>query len=51
MPDSIVKETIREIEPLSVDDTVAEAAKRVVELEASRASRRRLGRKVRRDLR
>ena len=33
MPDSIVKETIREIEPLSVDDTVAVAAQRVVESE------------------
>ena len=32
MPDSIVKETIREIEPLSIDDNVAEAAKRVIEL-------------------
>jgi len=33
MPDSIVKETIREIEPLSVDDTVAVATQRVVESE------------------
>jgi predicted transcriptional regulator len=33
MPDSIVKETIREIEPLSVDDTVGAAAERVVESE------------------
>ncbi|HYH62027.1 MAG TPA: CBS domain-containing protein [Solirubrobacterales bacterium] len=32
MPDSIVKETIREIEPLSIDDNVAEASKRVIEL-------------------
>jgi len=32
MPDSIVKETIREIEPLSIDDNVAEAAKRVIEM-------------------
>ncbi len=32
MPDSIVKETIREIEPLSVDDNVSDAAKRVIEL-------------------
>jgi len=31
MPDSIVKETIREIEPLSADDQVGEAAKRVIE--------------------
>ena len=33
MPDSIVKETIREIEPLGVDDTVSDAAKRIVESE------------------
>ena len=33
MPDSIVKETIREIEPLSIDDTVAQAARRIVEAE------------------
>ncbi|MDQ3729598.1 MAG: CBS domain-containing protein [Actinomycetota bacterium] len=32
MPDSIVKETIREIEPLRTDDSVATAAKRVIEL-------------------
>jgi CBS domain-containing protein len=32
MPDSIVQETIREIEPLRVDDTVASAAERVIEL-------------------
>ena len=32
MPDSIVKETIREVEPLNVDDNVAAAAKRVIEL-------------------
>ena len=31
MPDSIVKETIREIEPLRVDDTVGDATRRVVE--------------------
>lgn len=30
MPDSIVKETIREIEPLRVDDTVAQAAESIV---------------------
>jgi predicted transcriptional regulator len=33
MPDSIVNETIREIEPLSADASVEEAAKRVVEAE------------------
>jgi predicted transcriptional regulator len=33
VPDSIVKETIREIEPLSVDDDVATAAERVIELQ------------------
>jgi len=33
MPDSIVKETIREIEPLRVDDSVAAAAMRVIDLE------------------
>ena len=33
MPDSIVKETIREIEPLRSNDTVGDAAKRVVEAE------------------
>lgn len=32
MPDSIVKETIREIEPLRTDDSVATAANRVIEL-------------------
>ena len=31
MPDSIVKEALREIEPLSADDLVGPAAKRVVE--------------------
>ncbi|MGH2981787.1 MAG: CBS domain-containing protein [Solirubrobacterales bacterium] len=31
MPDSIVKETIREIEPLSADESVGEAAQRVIE--------------------
>jgi CBS domain-containing protein len=31
MPDSIVKESLREIDPLSVDDTVGAAAKRVVQ--------------------
>jgi predicted transcriptional regulator len=33
MPDSIVKETIREIKPLSADASVEEAAKRVVDAE------------------
>ena len=33
MTDSIVKETIREIEPLSVDASVEEAAKKVVDAE------------------
>jgi len=32
MPDSIVKETIREVEPLRVDDTVAGAAMKLIEL-------------------
>jgi len=32
VPDSIVNETIREVEPLRVDDSVATAAKRVIEL-------------------
>ena len=32
MPDSIVKETIREVEPLSTGDSVADAAKRVIDL-------------------
>ena len=31
MPDSIVKEAIREVDPLNVDDTVGTAARRVVE--------------------
>ena len=31
MPDSIVKQTIREIEPLRVDDTIASAARRVID--------------------
>ncbi len=31
MPDSIVKELLREIEPLSADDLVGEAARRVIE--------------------
>jgi CBS domain-containing protein len=31
MPDSIVKETIREVEPLSADDTVGKAARRVID--------------------
>ena len=31
MPDSIVKEALREIEPLAVSDTVGRAARRVVE--------------------
>ncbi len=31
MPESIVKNTIREIEPLSADDPVGEAARRVIE--------------------
>jgi CBS domain-containing protein len=31
MPDSIVKETLREIEPLSADDLVGTAARRVIE--------------------
>jgi len=31
MPDSIVNETIREIEPLSADDPVGSAAKRVID--------------------
>jgi predicted transcriptional regulator len=31
VPDSIVRATIREIEPLSVDDTVAVAARRVID--------------------
>ena len=31
MPDSIVNETIREIEPLSTGDTIAEAARRVID--------------------
>jgi len=31
MPDSIVKQTIQEIEPLSADDTVAVAARRVID--------------------
>jgi len=31
MPDSIVKQTIREIEPLGVDDTIASAARRVID--------------------
>jgi CBS domain-containing protein len=31
MPDSIVKAELREVEPLSVDDTVGRAARRVVE--------------------
>jgi CBS domain-containing protein len=31
MPDSIVKQTIREIEPLSTGDTIAEAARRVID--------------------
>lgn len=31
MPDSIVKETIREVEPLSADAPVGEAARRVIE--------------------
>lgn len=31
MPDSIVKETIREIEPLSADDPVGTAARRVID--------------------
>ena len=31
MPDSIVKQTIREIEPLRVDDTIAAAARRVID--------------------
>jgi predicted transcriptional regulator len=31
MPDSIVKQTIREIEPLSADEPVAAAAKRVID--------------------
>ncbi|MDQ3572172.1 MAG: CBS domain-containing protein [Actinomycetota bacterium] len=31
MPDSIVKETLREIEPLSADDTVGFAAQRVID--------------------
>jgi CBS domain-containing protein len=33
MPDSIVKQTIREIEPLSATDTIAVAARRVIEEE------------------
>ena len=33
MPDSIVKETIQEIEPLAVTDTVGEATRRVVNAE------------------
>jgi CBS domain-containing protein len=31
MPDSIVKKAMREVDPLDADDTVAEAARRVVE--------------------
>jgi predicted transcriptional regulator len=31
MPDSIVKQTIREIEPLKTGDTIAEAARRVID--------------------
>jgi predicted transcriptional regulator len=31
MPDSIVKQTIREIQPLSTGDTIAEAARRVID--------------------
>ena len=31
MPDSIVKETLREIKPLGVDDPVGHAARRVIE--------------------
>lgn len=33
MPDSIVKQTIREIEPLGADDLIGPAARRVVETE------------------
>lgn len=33
MPDAIVQATLREIEPLSADDTVGHAARRVIELE------------------
>ena len=33
MPDSIIKATITEVEPLGVDDTVAYAAKRVIDLD------------------
>jgi predicted transcriptional regulator len=33
MPDSLVKQTIREIEPLNTGDTIAEAARRVIESE------------------
>ena len=33
MPDSIVRATIREVEPLSVDDTIGEAARRVIDAE------------------
>jgi CBS-domain-containing membrane protein len=33
MPDSIIKATITEVEPLSIDDTVAHAAKRVIDLD------------------
>jgi CBS domain-containing protein len=33
MPDSLVKQTIREIEPLKAGDTIAEAARRVIEAE------------------
>ena len=31
MPDSIVKATVQEVEPLIISDTVAEAARRVIE--------------------
>ena len=33
MPDSIVKETLRKVEPLSIDETVGRAARKVVESE------------------
>jgi CBS-domain-containing membrane protein len=33
MPDAIVKKTIREVEPLHASDTVAEAARRVIDAE------------------
>jgi CBS domain-containing protein len=33
MPDSIVKQTIREIEPLRTSDTIGEAARRVIDAE------------------